>query len=168
MSVDPTTLLYVLRRMQQAIVDSALTLDNELPERQYVTTGGAVYDCPQLTVSANQIAVGLAGDGAGAGQVANCGPGWNVTMELAIVRKACELPVGRRGDKPPAVDCIERDTEQSSKDLAVLTEGVAAIAGPGWDQYGAVPASVQFGEVAGGLYAAVLTVTLNMWQFPAT
>lgn len=162
--LSPTTLLYVLRRMQEVIVDSAAAQDIELPDRQYVTTGGAVYDCAQLTISANQVSVGIAGEDGG-GAVANCGPGWNVSLELAIVREACEAPSGRRGDKPPKVDCIERDTIQASKDLSLLTAAVESIAGPGWDQYGKVPASIQFGEVQGGLFAAVLTVTLNMWDF---
>ncbi len=165
MSLSPTTLMSVLRAMQGAINDAAAAADTELPERQYVTTGGAVYDCEQVTVSANSVSVGLAGAEGGAGQVANCGPGWNVTLELAIVRKACEAPTGRRGEKPPTVDCIEKDTEQASIDLSILTAGVTAVAGPGWDQYGNVPASILFGEVQGGLFAAVLTATLNMWDF---
>lgn len=164
MSLSPDTLLYVLRRMQTVINDAAAAQDVELPERQYVTTGGAVYDCEQLTVSANSVSVGIAGADGG-GQVANCGPGWNVALELAIVRKACEAPSGRRGELPPKVDCIEEDTKQSSRDLALLTAGVTAIAGPGWDQFGNVPASIQFGEVQGGLFAVVLTATLNMWDF---
>ena len=164
MSLSPDTLLYVLRRMQQAVVDAAAAQDVELPDRQYVTTGGAVYDCTQLTVSANSVSVGIAGADGG-GQVANCGPGWSVALELAIVREACEAPSGRRGDKPPAVDCIEKDTKQASIDLSLLTAGITAIAGPGWDQFGNVPASIQFGEVQGGLFACVLTATLNMWDF---
>lgn len=164
MSLSPDTLLYVLRRMQSTIVDAAAAQDVELPARQYVTTGGAVYDCAQMTVSANQVSVGIAGADGG-GQVANCGPGWNVSLELAIVRQACEAPSGRRGEKPPTVDCIEEDTKQASADLALLTAGITAIAGPGWDQYGNVPASIQFGEVQGGLFAVVLTATLNMWDF---
>src|SRR5690349_2497201 len=106
--------------MQEVINDTAAAQDIELPTRQYVTTGGAVYDCAQLTISANSVSVGIAGE-EGGGAVANCGPGWNVSLELAIVRNACEAPSGRRGDKPPTVECIEEDTEQASKDLMLLT-----------------------------------------------
>ena len=163
MSLSPDTLMYVLRRMQSAIVDADAAEDSSLPARQYVTTGGAVYDCEQMTISANSVSVGMAG-GEG-GPVGNCGPGWNVSLELAIVRNACEAPVGRRGERPPTVECIEQDTLRASKDLALLTTGVSAIAGKGWDQFGQVPASIQFGEVQGGLFAVVLTATLNMWDF---
>lgn len=158
--------MYVLRRMLEEINNAAAELeDYTVPERQYVTTGGAVYDCEQVTVSANQITIGLAGDNGSGGAMVNCDSGWNVQLELAIVRSASEAPTGRRGDGAPTVECIERDAELSSSDVAMLTRAVGAVAGPNWEQFGVVPASIQLGEVQGGLLAAVLNVTLNIWSF---
>lgn len=165
MSLDPGSVVAVLRRMMTEIEDSAVALGETLPDRRYITTGGAVYDCEQVTVSANSISVGIAGSTNDPTQtnVGNCGPGWTVVVEMAIVRQAQEAPVGRRGNQAPTVDCIESDTAISDSDAAILTQAIEAVAGPGWDQFGQVPASLLFGEVAGGLMAVVVTVTLNMW-----
>lgn len=139
----------------------------KLPSRTYVTTAGAVYDCEQYTVSANQITTGLAGSVEAGQPVGNCAPGWNCTFELAIVRCAREKPTVTRSEvKPPKVEDIELDTKQADADAAVLTRAVESIAGPGWDQYGTVPASIQFGEVEGGLFAVILSITLNLWNLP--
>lgn len=166
MSLDLDSVTEILGRMMSQIEASALTNDIELPARRYTTTGGAVYDCEQVTVSANSMTTGLAGSTQDLNSQAlgGCPPGWTVVVEMAIVRRACEAPGGRRGNEPPPVDGIQRDTTISSQDAAILTDAVEAIAGPGWEQYGTVPASLQFGEVSGGLMAVVLTVTLNMWK----
>jgi hypothetical protein len=147
------------------IESEAVALGTEIPDRRYVTTGGAVYDCEQVTVSANSITTGIAGATNDPTQtnVGPCAPGWTVAVELAIVRSAAEAPVGRRGNEPPSVDCIEADTAVAGADAAILTQAIESIAGPGWDQFGQVPASVQFGEVQGGLTAVVMTVSLNTW-----
>lgn len=125
-----------------------------------------MYDCPQVTVSVNSIATGFAATASLGDAVGNCPPGWNAIFEAAIVRGAAEAPQGRRGQVAPAVADIEIDAAQSDADATVLTRAVELVAGPGWSQYGNVPAALQFGEVAGGLTAVVLTVTLNLWDFP--
>jgi hypothetical protein len=83
---------------------------------------------------------------------------------MAIVRDAlqAENVRGRRVSAPTVVD-IEIDTIQADKDAAALTAAVESLAGPGWEEYGTVPASIQFGETQGGLFAVVLTATLNLW-----
>lgn len=157
------TLRYLLNEVRNV----ATAAEIELPERQYITTGGAVYDCAQVTVSANRITVGIAG-AADQGVIGMHGvvPGWAVDLELAIVRDASEAMQGRRGTIAPAVTDIEKDTEVADNDAAILCGAVAAIAGPEWDQRGAVPASIQFGDVEGNLTAVVLSVSLNLWSIP--
>lgn len=165
--IEPGTVVAVLRRLQTEVSGAAAALGHALPTRQYVTTGGAVYDCEQVSVSANSITSGAAGSpDAGQPVGGQCDTGWNVSIEMAVVRAAAEMPVGRRGTSPPTVECIEADTDNADRDAAVLSAAVEAVAGPGWDQYGNVPASIMFGEVQGGLTAVVLSVTLNLWMFP--
>ena len=168
MSIDVGVVVAAMRRLLDEVGVAATTMSNTLPERQYVTTGGAVYDCAQVSVSATSIATGIAGSPDAGQAVANCGPGWNVLLEIAIVRDANESMVtrGRRTTVAPKVEDIEIDTVQADMDAASLTKAVETIAGPDWDQYGSVPASIQFGDVEGGLTAVVLTVTLNLWSFP--
>lgn len=168
MSLSVGLVVASMRRLLEEVGIAATAMSNDLPERQYVTTGGAVYDCAQVSVSATSITTGLADSPESGQAIGNCGPGWSVLLELSIVRDAKEQMVtrGRRGDTAPAVSDIELDTDQADKDAATLSDAVEAIAGPGWDQYGNVPASIQFGEVQGGLTAVVLTVTLNLWSFP--
>lgn len=165
MSVDVGAVVGALRHLLDQVSAAATAASNELPARRYVTTGGAVYDCAQVSVSGNSITTGIAGSEGAGGAVESCPPGWHMQVEMAIVRDAAEMMQTRGGGTvPPDVASIELDTAQADKDAAVLTEAVESVAGPGWDQYGAVPASIQFGEVQGGLSAVVLSVTLNLWN----
>lgn len=165
MSIDVGAVVGALRHILSQVQAAASAANTSLPDRQYVTTGGAVYDCAQVSVSGNSISTGIAGAEGSGGPVDGCPPGWNMQLELAVVREAAEVMQTRGGGTTaPSVTDIELDTVQASADAAVLTDAVEAIAGPGWDQYGAVPASIQFGEVQGGLTAVVLTVTLNLWS----
>lgn len=166
MSLEVGSVVRALRHLLDEVGNAAVAAGHDLPTRQYITTGGAVYDCEQVTVSANSITTGVAGAPDAGGPVGNCPPGWHTAIELAIVRNAAEMVQGRRGTSAPKVTDIELDTDAADKDASVLTTAVETIAGPGWDQYGQVPASIQFGEVQGGLTAVVLSVTLNLWDFP--
>lgn len=168
MALDVGLVIGTLRYLLSEVEAAAERAGVGLPARRYVTTGGAVYDCAQVSVSANSMTTGLAGDqnsmqGQGIGP---CPPGWNVAVELAVVRDATEATVGRRGTVTPPTDSIEIDTTQASADAAVLTQAIEALAGPNWDQLGNIPASIQFGEVQGGLSAVVLSVTINVWDIP--
>lgn len=167
MSLDVGLVVAAMRHLLDRVGVAASAMSNELPDRQYTTTGGAVYDCAQVSVSTNSITTGLAGSAEAGAPIDGCPPGWNAQIELAIVRNAKEIEQvrGRRAQAPSVGD-IEIDTVQADKDAACLTEAVELLAGPGWDQYGTVPASIQFGEVQGGLFAVVLTATLNLWNLP--
>lgn len=158
-----------LRHILQAVRDAAVASSATLPERQYVTTGGAVFDCAQVTVSGNAGAIGLAGDLSDVGgltQLGNCDTGWNMVVEVAIVRDASEMMAGTRGELAPPVDCIESDTEQADKDGSILVSALESIAGGAPGQIGNIPMSLQFGEVAGGLTAVLATATVNLWDMP--
>lgn len=163
-SLEPTSVTAALRTLLDRVVEAAVAAGIELPERRYVTTGGAVYDCAQVTVSSNSVSMGLAGDPNIPPGYGPCAPGWTSAFELAIIRPASEAPRGRRGTVAPDVSCIEADTERASADASVLVAAVEKSAGGATGEYGVVPASIQFGEVAGGLTAVVLSVTLNLWD----
>ena len=55
--LDADTVDAVLRTLLGKVRSAASRVQNELPDRQYATTGGAVYDCPQVTVSGNSISI---------------------------------------------------------------------------------------------------------------
>lgn len=166
MSLDVGAVTGAMRHLLLRVVEAAAAANVELPERQYITTGGAIFDCPQVVVSANQITTGVAATDASGQAVGVCPPGWQVQTELSVVRPVREQPQGRRGNVAPTVEDVESDTAVADSDAAILTQAVETIAGSDWDQYGQVPASLQFGEVQGGLTAVVLTVTLNLWEIP--
>lgn len=161
MSLQPGDVTKALRLLLDAVVSEAGARAIELPARQYITTGGATFDCPQVTVSGNSITTGFAGFPDAGAPVDNCPPGWHIDAEMCIVRSASEMPIG--STEPPAVSKIEADTLQAEQDATVLAAAVARIAGPAYDQSGTVPVSITFGDVEGGLTAVLCNASLNLW-----
>jgi hypothetical protein len=95
-------------------------------------------------------------------------PGWTADIEVAIVRSAREsLGEGRRRPSIPSTEDIESDTDQADMDAAILWNAIQKTGGPEDDQLGQIPATIQFGEVQGGLTAVVLSTTINLWEIPA-
>ena len=161
MDLDAVDVMKPLQRVLDEVKSAASELGHSIPEREYITCGGAVYDCPQVTISANQLTTGVAGsDSAGSG-LAECTPGWNVALEATIVRKARELPTGPRGTFPPHTHDIEIDALMAMNDAAVLVRAVNTLVGGA--EYGEVPTTVSFGEVQGGLTAVIVASSLNLW-----
>lgn len=161
MGLQPGDVTKALRLLLDAVVREADDKHVDIPERRYITTGGAVFDCAQVTVSGNSITTGFAGFPDAGGPIDNCPPGWHIDAELAIVRNAREAPVG--STSPPSVECIEADTQQAEDDAIVLTAAVEAIAGGRYDQTGTTPVSITFGEVQGGLTVVLCNASLNLW-----
>jgi hypothetical protein len=163
--VEPDDLINNARYILGKIEEAAASVDLTLPDRRYVTVGGSVYDCEQVTVSAMTAQTGIVSPEADALQVIGpCPPTWNVTYEAGIVLCAHEKVRGPRGELPPKVEDVELDTMSMSKAYAALVNAVDLISSEG--VVGRMTANVQFGQPQGALIAAVATISTNLWFVP--
>lgn len=160
--IEAGDLFAAARAMLERVEATAATMEYTLPGRRYTTVGGSVYDCEQVTVSVMSSAVGIVSAEGTGGLVGPCDPTWNVTYEIAIVRKAHEANEGPRGQLVPTVEKIEADASGMSSAYAVLVNAIEAVSSDAIG-VGRVTGSVQFGQPQGGLVAAVATVTANLW-----
>lgn len=161
----PTDLIRVLRDVLGRVNVEAAALDPVLvlPSRQYVTVGGSVFDCEQVSVSGMTVSTGLVSPvGESLQLISECPAAWNTSIEAAIVVCASEKMEGPRGDQAPSVDGIEEDTERMSAASAALINAAESLVG----DYGQVNCSIQLGQPQGGLIATVATIGVNLW--PAT
>lgn len=127
----------------------------DLPSKQYVTTGPAVFDCEQVAVSLLRINSGL-GLNPGAELVQGgpgCDFGWSIVAELAIVR--CAPKPSPKGVVP--LDRLKAGTEKSSQDTFILLETIEALAE---EIYGGFNASlIPFGS-EGAFVSTSATITM--------
>ena len=153
-----------LDRTLASVEDAAVRLGVTLPARRYVTVGGAVYDCEQVSVSALSMTTGLVGGLANPmSDLGPCDPIWNMIVEIAVVRCAQERPDGPRGELPPRLEWVSADATAMSQDSSVLTEAVwAASADP--LLAGEPQVNLAFTQPQGGLVAVVATVTYNPFR----
>lgn len=148
----------------QAIRDAAVQLGPgyALPERQYISAGGAVYDCEQVAVSVITSATGIVDPtGTPLSAVGNCNVVWNSTFEAAIVICSAETISGPRGAELPSAEQITEDAQNIDKMTDVLGLAITAVAESG--VAGNLTASIAYGQPQGGLIAAVATIQLNAW-----
>ena len=149
------------RAMLSAVTNAANQLNFVLPARRYVTVGGSVYDCPQVTVSVMHSDAGDIAPGRNPKiLVGPCDPTWNVTYEIGIVLTAVEAATGPRGETLPTTAAIETDTTAMSAAYATLANALSAISG---SVTGPMRGSIMFGQPQGGLIAVVATITANLW-----
>jgi hypothetical protein len=151
-------------RMLASIVDRAASLGVTLPDRQFANVGGIVHDCEQVSASALSLSLGLSGATGSpetTGAIAfPCDPIWKVNSELVIVRcaKAVSKNVTRGTTAPPVEDYAE-DLQTVSRDAAVLTQAIMALAGEG----GVPTMDVRFAQPQGGMISTTVTASLNLW-----
>lgn len=154
-------LVAMARDILEKVVAEADLLDVDLPERQYVTVGGSVFDCEQVVVSAMTANTGLvSATGEGLDVIGGCPPVWSAVFEVGIVVCASEKMGGTRGNVRPAVEGIEADAERMSKATAVLVNAAETMTEP----FGAVRCTIQLGQPQGALIATVATITVNLWK----
>ena len=155
-------LIDACRYLLDEIRNAAVELRVDLPARQYVTMGGSVFDCEQVTVSGMSIQTGVVGaEGSGPDVIGSCPVVWNVTMEAAVVVCAHETTSGPRGQSVPSTSDIEADSESVSAGFGVLKRAVETVASSG--RAGKLSCSVELGQPQGGLIAVVATVRVNLW-----
>lgn len=162
--MDGDVLTAMARDILERTVTEAAALNLTLPSRQYITVGGATFDCEQVSVSAMSVNTGMVqATGEGLDLIGGCPPVWSAPFELAIVVCANEKMEGARGQLAPAVSGIESDAETMSKAVAVIANVAESMALP----FGNVRCSIQLGEPQGGLIAAIGTITANLWASAA-
>lgn len=162
---NPEDLINNARYILNNVEAAAASLAFALPDRRYVTVGGSVYDCPQVTVSAMSSMAGLVSPDTNALQTLGpCPPIWQVTYEAAIVLRAAEATEGARGTIAPSVSKVESDTLNMSTAYAALINAIDLMTEDGI--VGRLAATVQMGQPEGGLIAAVATIMTNLWFAP--
>lgn len=137
-----------------AVTDAAATLLYDLPGKQYVTTGAAVFDCEQVAVSLLNVRSGI-GLGQGSELVQGgpgCDIGWTLIAEVAIVR--CGPTPNVKGTI--SADKLNAGTTQSSKDLFVLLEAIENLAS---SSFGGFSASLVPEDIQGGFVSVSATIT---------
>ncbi|AKJ72562.1 hypothetical protein PP301_gp024 [Gordonia phage GMA2] len=137
------------QRLLDATVNAASLQLYDIPSKQFVTTGAAVFDCEQVSVSLLRVDSGL-GLTPGAELVQagpQCDVGWSVTAEVAIVRCA-PTPSGRSGTV--SADKINNAAKNSSKDVFILQSAIEAFA---QDTFGGFSVEIIPEQHEGGMVA---------------
>ena len=141
---------------QQTLADintAALTQLVILPSEQFVTSGQAVYDCEQVSVTVIALTTGL--PGASVASIPSdmvCFPVWSIVMELAIVR--CAPPMNAVGEVAP--EAITAAFLQTSQDAGVLMGTINNILSV---RFGNIIGSISSMASEGGLVATTARVT---------
>lgn len=141
----------------QTIIDAATLELYTLPSKQFVTTGPAVYDCEQVSVSLMRIntGIGLGRDGELVQGGPQCQFGWTLLADLAIVR--CAPTPNSRGII--AANKLIAGTESVSQDIYILMNAVQTIAE---SAFGGFSASLVPDQSEGGFVAATATIGVAM------
>lgn len=137
----------------QAIIDAASVELYTLPSKQFVTTGPAVYDCEQVSVSLMRIntGMGLGRDGELVQGGPQCQFGWTVMADLSIVR--CAPGPNTKG--VITADKLMTGTESVSKDIFILMQAIETIAER---SFGGLSASLVPEPPEGNFVAATATI----------
>jgi hypothetical protein len=157
-SLGPTDLYDSSTLLLRFIEEAAANQATALPERRVLASGGAVYDCEMVAVSVTQVLIGL--PSAPEPALQSCGPAsWSLQADLAIVRRAAEMPQGPRGEEPPLVEDLDRDAMSTSVDSAILVDAVSRYADVTRD----ATISLVIGSPQGGLLSTVASVSVPLW-----
>lgn len=122
----------VATRLLDVVAATAVDLDVDLPDRQYVTpgiSGGEAWDCEQVVVGAVALNPGIASTAAAQlGAMMRVPDGGvaiaDLTLRVEIVRA---VPVMEDDGNPPPASSITSAAEAAFRDLALLREVVVRI-----------------------------------------
>ncbi|QEM41562.1 hypothetical protein SEA_FORZA_95 [Gordonia phage Forza] len=143
--------------MLEHVISAAQLQLFDLPSRRFVTTGPAVFDCEQVSVSLLRINSGM-GMNPGGELIQggpNCNFGWSLVADIAIVRKG-PTP-NNKGIIPPSK--LDAGTEQSSQDIFILQEAIETLAEA---SMGGFTASLIPLEIEGGFVAVMASIQMVM------
>ena len=138
------------------VLQAAMDASIDLPTRQYVTSGQAVYDCEQVAVTAVAATTGLpvSTTPGGSSLSGACPPGWQLTLELAIVR-CCPVPA--EDSTPPSAQQLSAHAKVQGGDTHIL---MAAADSRASERFGNVTCVVSYPPPSGGLAATVARMTV--------
>ena len=141
-----------LHTVLQGVVETFGQAEVELPERRYVTMGRASHDCEQVTVSFQQLYLGLPGDQAT--QPLPCDSPRSAAVLVEIVR--C-LPTANTRSGIPAAAELSSTADKQAIDAWLLLESGLSL-----ENWSGVLADVAVTEPQGGYQAVVMTLTMAM------
>lgn len=138
------------------IRDSALDASIDLPARQYVTAGQAAYDCEQVAVTMTAATTGLPVSTVPGGTSLSgaCPPGWQLVIELAIVR-CCPTPAG--DGTPPSAKQLSDHAKIQGVDTHILMDSADRRA---QERFGNVTCMISYPPPSGGLAATVARLSV--------
>lgn len=136
---------------------AALDANTDLPERQYITIGQAVYDCEQIVSTLSIVTTGMPGGATGfTAGIANCPLPWQLTVDLAIVR--CHPGMDDDGS-PPSVEALLSASRLASVDTRILQAVGDSRAS---EQFGQVAVTISYPPPSGDMRAVVGRYTVAM------
>jgi hypothetical protein len=161
--VEANSLSLMLADLLARTTTELARVELTLPDRQYYTVGGAVYDCPQVVVSADLIQPGIANaqDTGIPLLVGPCEVVWRANLTIAYVWTAAEAPTGPRSTGVPRASDVMLDADRVGTAVAGLSRMVESITND--DHYGSLTASLALGQPQGGLIAVEAQITTNIW-----
>lgn len=128
----------------------------ELPNRQFVTAGQAVWDCEEAYVTLVQVITGLPGGVTpGGGVIDNCPLPWTAVFEAAVIR--C-VPV-MDGDTPPTPAALLASAEQQARDTYCLMTAAESRAA---ERFGGVGCSISYAVPSGGFGGPVARISVTV------
>ena len=156
-----------LSRMLRTVLDRFTTelarVGAALPERQYYTVGGAVYDCPQIVIWSDKIQPGIANaqDTGIPVLVGPCEVIWRADLVAAYVVCAAEAPTGPRATGVPRVADVMTDADVMSIAASALAATVESMVND--VLFGSATAQIGIGQPQGGLIAVEAQISTNLW-----
>lgn len=142
------------KKMLDYVTSAALDFSVDLPTRQYVTVGQAVFDCEQVTATMATVTTGLPQQTVGGTSIASCPLPWQIVVEIAIVR--C-FPVPGEDGTPPSAQQHSTAAEAMGRDTHIL---MAAAESRAAERFGNVVAQITYPPPSGGLAATVARYTV--------
>lgn len=144
-------------KMLDYVLSAALTAGIELPPRQLITAGQAVYDCEQVSVTMSVVITGLPASAVPGGtSIGACPPVWSEIVEIAIVR-CCPVPFDN--GSPPTPEALTAHAQIQGGDTHILM-AVGDLRAA--ERFGNVTATISYPPPSGGVAATVGRFTVAL------
>lgn len=135
---------------------AALEASIDLPTKQYVTSGQAVHDCEQVAATVLTATTGMPASATPGGQGLSgaCPPGWQVSIELAIVR--CRPTPSESGAQPSA-EKLSGHAKVQAGDTHILMSAADSRAS---ERFGQVTCAILYPPPSGKFAATIARLTV--------
>lgn len=144
------------QKLLDYVLAAALDASIELPAKRYVTSGQAVHDCEQVAATVLTATTGLPASATPGGQGLSgaCPPGWQVSIELAIVR--CRPMMNDDGTQPSA-EKLTAHAQVQGGDTHILMTAADSRA---QERFGQVTCFIQYPPPNGKFAATIARLTV--------